>query len=62
MTDDTHIFTLGVLQETDYAILVCDGDEEDAFWLPKSKVETTDTGEVRDFAIPEWLAKDRGLI
>lgn len=43
--------------ETDKAFLIFDGDKE--VWLPKSQVENNDDG---TFAMPEWLAKDNGLI
>lgn len=43
--------------ETDIAIrLVVDGT---AAWLPKSQVEDNGDG---TFTMPEWLAKDKGLI
>lgn len=43
--------------ETDKALLIFDGDK--TVWLPKSQVEVNDDG---TFAMPEWLAKDKGLI
>lgn len=45
-------------RETPKAYLIFDGDKE--VWLPKSLVEH-DPGE-GTFAMPEWLAKDKGLI
>lgn len=45
-------------RETDKAFLIFDGDQE--VWLPKSLVEY-DAGD-RIFSMPEWLAKDKGLI
>jgi len=54
--------------ETSLAILVsADGDKARAIWLPKSQCEIVP----QDFAIgdqlykltlPEWLAKDKGLL
>ena len=45
------------------AVAVADGTEEAGrekwFWLPKSQVEVNDDGTV---TMPEWLAKDKGLI
>jgi RNase P/RNase MRP subunit p29 len=53
-----------VVKETKNAFLISNGDREE--WIPKSLVGRTseveregDTGMIR---IPEWLAKDRGLI
>lgn len=51
--------------ETDRAILVLDGDRE--VWLPKSQVsiegdEFPEPGESAELFVPEWLAKEKGLI
>lgn len=43
--------------ETARAFLVWDGDQE--VWLPKSQVERNADG---TFTLPEWLAKEKGLI
>lgn len=52
--------------QTDRAVLVNDGEYD--FWLPKSQV-TIEGGEFPDEAgtaieieLPEWLAKEKGLI
>lgn len=45
-----------IVQETDDAWCLCDGST--TAWVPKSLVDYD--GET--FLIPEWLAKDRGLI
>jgi hypothetical protein len=50
---------------TDKAILVSeDGEKEAAVWLPLSQVTIHDTGRsfIRDIVLPEWLAKEKGLI
>ena len=47
-----------VRRETDRAFLIFDGTQE--VWLPKSLVEHDETDGT--FAMPEWLAKDKGLI
>lgn len=44
--------------ETGKAYLIFDGTKE--VWLPKSLVERD--AEHNTFAMPEWLAKDKGLI
>lgn len=44
-------------RETEKAWLIFDGDKE--VWLPKSQVEDNEDG---TFAMPEWLAEDKGLI
>jgi hypothetical protein len=51
-----------VLRETGKAILLDEGGREPV-WLPKSKIrmQPTSAGLVTVF-MPEWLAKDKGLI
>lgn len=48
---------LELRHETKFAFLVHDGDRE--VWLPKSQVEYHNDN---IFTLPEWLAKDKGLI
>lgn len=43
--------------ETDKAFKLYDGARRE--WVPKSQVERNDDG---TFAMPEWLAKDKGFI
>jgi hypothetical protein len=43
--------------ETDKAWKLYDGARTE--WVPKSQVERNDDG---TFAMPEWLAKDKGFI
>ena len=43
--------------QTDDAFLLFDGDKP--VWVPKSLVEDNNDG---TFAMPEWLAKEKGLI
>jgi hypothetical protein len=43
--------------ETSRAYLIFDGDQE--VWLPKSQCEKNTDG---TFTLPEWLAKEKGLI
>lgn len=43
--------------ETERAYLIFDGDQE--IWLPKSQAERNTDG---TFTLPEWLAKEKGLI
>jgi hypothetical protein len=45
-------------RETDRAFLIFDGTKE--VWLPKSLVEHD--AQDGTFAMPEWLALDKGLI
>jgi hypothetical protein len=42
---------------TSLAFLIFDGDQQ--VWLPKSQVEDNGDG---TFTMPEWLARDKGLI
>jgi len=48
----------------DRAVLVNDGDKD--VWLPLSQVEydfwDTEPGEAIEITVPEWIAKDKGLI
>lgn len=53
-----------VRKETDKGIAIWDGEEKPDgselwTWLPKSAVEVNDDGTV---TMPEWLAKEKGLI
>ena len=52
-------------RETDKAVLISDdGERDNAIWLPKSQIEFTlpDRKGVTTITLPEWLAKDKGLI
>ena len=44
--------------ETEKAFLIDSGDEKPV-WVAKSQVDKNDDG---TFSMPEWLAKDKGLI
>ncbi|KRW94320.1 hypothetical protein [Paracoccus sp. MKU1] len=40
-----------------------DGDNDKAVWIPKSQGEIEQTGiETWELQLPEWIAKERGLI
>ena len=56
--------TLQKHHETPKAILVSDdGDKNRAVWLPLSQVEVVEKGQgIVEVTVPEWLAKDKGLI
>ena len=59
MTKSDIIDLAGELRhETDKAFLV-DFGEDKPVWVPKAMVENNDDG---TFAMPEWLALDKGLI
>lgn len=65
MSDSRHIeIACEVLRETDKAFHVSDGVRE--AWLPKSQVEHHKETDPRKrscvMVMPEWLAKDKGLI
>lgn len=54
--------TVQLLHQTDEAILVTD-DGKNNVWLPKSLVEyELKKDELYDVQLPEWLAKEKGLI
>lgn len=67
---DDYESTFILHHETNAAILVSDSDEDDAekVWLPLSKINVARTGnrlngkEVVEVEMPEWLAKEKGLI
>ena len=51
--------------KTAKAILVSDdGDKEVAVWLPLSQIEMqpTNKNDICEVTVPEWLAKEKGLI
>lgn len=54
-----------VKHKTDKAVLINDGTRD--AWIPNSLIddpdlETLEIGETVDLLIPEWLAKEKGLI
>ena len=63
-------YSLILFHETPRAYLVgrepSDRDDDNAFWLPKSQVDVSQTIqkdgiEWGNFEIPDWLADERGL-
>lgn len=57
--DDVYDFD-AIEHETERALLVRVGEAK--HWLPKSQVRVVDdNGDVLRVAIPEWLAKEKGL-
>lgn len=51
--------------ETHLAVCVSDdGERDSAVWLPKSQIEVSEGSnpKLRTITIPEWLAKDKGLV
>ena len=56
-------YELEIVAETESAFLLTDGVIEE--WFPKSQMEFDegfDIGDTAVFMIPEWLAKEKGLI
>jgi len=53
-----------VTARTAKAVLVHQGDKEDAVWLPLSQIEIEPSGiaGIETVTLPEWLAQDKGLI
>lgn len=54
---------LELIHSTEDAHLFSDGDSE--AWLPRALIQSMDEADEEDtfvVTIPEWLAKDRGLI
>ena len=60
MTKDTRIidFAAEIRHETANAYLLDIGSEEPV-WFPKSIIQNNDDG---TFSVPEWMAKDKGVI
>lgn len=57
--------TVQKLHETGKAVLVTDSAAENAVWLPKSQIEIEENSFSKGLYIvtlPEWLAKNKGLI
>jgi hypothetical protein len=60
MARDEFVELTGEIRhETDLAVLFFDGETE--VWLPRSQIEIDGRGLVT-VTVPEWLAKDKGLI
>jgi hypothetical protein len=54
---------LNLHAETEKAVAVSDtGDSKDVVWLPKSQIELDVHKDTITVTMPEWLAKDKGLI
>ena len=64
MKSDLVDVTVQIHAETEKAILVPDdGKRERAVWLPHSQIEIDKKSlSVAVVTLPEWLAKDKGLI
>jgi hypothetical protein len=61
MSQETTEITVEILRESERAIQVTDGDVTE--WLPKSQLEYEgEAGQTVVVTMPEWLAKDKGLI
>lgn len=60
MTGESNLIDIAgeIHRETEKAFHFFDGDKE--VWLPKSQVEWDE--HAKTMAMPEWLAKDKGLI
>ena len=64
MKSDYVDLDVQVLHETKKATLVTLDVPENSVWLPKAKIELSETGIVgiMTVTLPEWLALERGLI
>lgn len=63
MKSDIIDVTVHLHHQTDKAVLVSDtGDKDDAVWLPLSQIEIAPDGAVHVVTLPEWLAKEKGLV
>jgi len=53
-----------LLRETERAVLVTASALDNKVWLPKSMIEIDepDVKGIHTVTIPEWLARDKGLI
>ena len=65
MKSDLIDLSVQVHRRTERAVLVSDdGDEREAVWLPLSQIEIDgpDRKGIATITMPEWLAKDKGMI
>lgn len=62
MKSDLVDVTVMLKAETAKAYLVYDSDPSDAVWVPKSQCEIEESNKTWTLTLPEWLAKDKGLI
>ena len=66
MSDARHTeLTVHLHHETEKAILISDdGDDDNAVWIAKSQVEISERLKYNaiEIVLPEWLAKEKGLI
>lgn len=64
MKSDLIDLTLQKHHQTDKAILASDdGDEDNAVWIPLSMIEVEEKKDgIVEITIPEWKAKQLGLI
>lgn len=53
-----------ILHETEKAVLATLDVPDNGVWLPKSQIEIQDTviEGIVSITLPEWLAKDKGLV
>lgn len=64
MKSDIIDIDVAVEARTEKAVLVHDGDKNNAVWLPLSQIEISPTGigGIETVSLPEWLALEKGLI
>lgn len=64
MRSDLVDLTLHKHYQTDRAIFVSEvGDERDAVWIPLAHIEVNPRkGNIVEVTMPEWLAKEKGLV
>lgn len=64
MKSDLIDVTMKIHHQTERAVFASDdGDVEHAVWLPLSQVEVSPRGDgTAEIAMPEWLARERGLV
>jgi hypothetical protein len=70
MKSDLIDVTVQMHAETGKAVLISDdGDKSKAVWIPKSQCEIEFDPSMKDLGkwiatltLPEWLAKDKGLV
>jgi hypothetical protein len=70
MKSDLIDVTIQMHIETEKAVLVSDdGDKDKAVWIPKSQCEISFHPSMRErgkgiatITLPQWLARDKGLI
>lgn len=63
MKSDLVDIEVQIHHRTERAVLVSDdGDRDKAVWLPLAQIEVAPFGSHHTVTMPEWLAREKGLV